>query len=99
MGKYTLTVFVNAGDEEGGIEMTTSMVLIREFCKIFGDQAPSIRIVRLPELSTWDYRPHKPMLLVCKFFCVILYGLVKPTGETHRLESGNEFLAVLSRCA
>jgi hypothetical protein len=32
------------GDEEGGIEMTTSMVLIREFCKIFGDQAPSTRI-------------------------------------------------------
>jgi hypothetical protein len=44
MGKFTLTVFVNAGDEEGGIEMTTSMVLIREFCKIFGEQAPSTRI-------------------------------------------------------
>ncbi|KAH8934026.1 hypothetical protein BDL97_18G062200 [Sphagnum fallax] len=32
------------GDEEGGIEMTTSMVLMREFCKIFGEQAPSTRI-------------------------------------------------------
>lgn len=45
MGKFTLTVLIIAGDEEGGIEMTTSMVLMREFCKIFGEQAPSTRIV------------------------------------------------------
>ncbi|KAG0579260.1 hypothetical protein KC19_4G086200 [Ceratodon purpureus] len=32
------------GDEEGGIEMTTSIVLMKEFCTIFKDESPTTRI-------------------------------------------------------
>uniref|UniRef100_A0A7I4AFG6 DUF1995 domain-containing protein n=1 Tax=Physcomitrium patens TaxID=3218 RepID=A0A7I4AFG6_PHYPA len=32
------------GDEEGGIEMNTSIVLMKEFCTIFKDEAPTTRI-------------------------------------------------------
>jgi len=46
---------VNAGDEEGGIEMNTSIVLMREFCSIFKDEAPTTRIVSFSQPLNWVF--------------------------------------------
>lgn len=48
-----LTRMMNAGDEEGGIEMNTSIVLMKEFCTIFKDEAPTTRIVSFSELPSY----------------------------------------------
>lgn len=40
---------MNTGDEEGGIEMNTSIVLMKEFCSIFKNEAPTTRIVSVAQ--------------------------------------------------
>ena len=42
-----LTKMMNIGDEEGGIEMNTSIVMMKEFCTIFKGESPSTQIVSI----------------------------------------------------
>ena len=51
-----LTKMMNIGDEEGGIEMNTSIVMMKEFCKIFKGEATTTRIVSI--LQPTNYTSH-----------------------------------------
>lgn len=51
------TFLADAGDAEGGIEMNSSMLLVREFCRVFSPETAShtrIVILDLPFNNKWS---------------------------------------------
>lgn len=55
-GEMVFIVFIrilNVGDEEGGIEMNMSIVLMKEFCIIFKDEVFIICIVSFLEFLSY----------------------------------------------